>query len=324
MPELPEVETIARGLKPLIVGRKITALEVLEDKTFQFDTDVITEVMIEQEISSIRRRAKVMLWDLSSNFTLMFHLKMTGQIIYEASKDSVSSRKNKVESTKQLTPNSQLPTPTNQRFVGGHPTASMEPGSQLPDNSTRAIFILDNGAKVFFNDQRKFGWIKLVLTKDVAKDRFLSSIGPEFDDKDFTPDYFWHKTKKRISPIKAVLLDQSVVAGIGNIYADEALHLAKVHPSRKASSLSRAESSRIFEAIKQVLASGIAHGGTSFTSYVNALGKTGDYLAQARVFRREGLLCKECGAEIIKTRVAGRGTHYCPVCQVPPSGWKRP
>lgn len=298
MPELPEVETIARGLKPRIVGRKIMSVKVLEDKTFQFDTDVITEVIVEQEISSVRRRAKVLLWDLSSGFTLMFHLKMTGQIIIDEPKGS--------------------------RFAGGHPTSSMDRTSKLPDNSTRAVFTMDNGSKIYFNDQRKFGWIKLVSTNEVLKDQFLASVGPEYDSEAFSEQYFWDKTKKRIAPIKAVLLDQSVVAGIGNIYADETLHLAKIHPSRKASSLSKAESARIYQSIKQVLENGILHGGTSFTNYVNVLGTRGDYLENSRVFRREGLLCKECGAEIIKTRVAGRGTHYCPVCQVPPKGWRKP
>lgn len=297
MPELPEVETIARGLKPRVEGRKIKSVVVLENRTFQFDTDAITEILIEQKISSVERRAKVLLMHLSSDFTLMFHLKMTGQIIVDE--------------------------PKSQRFAGGHPTNSMDPTTKLPDSSTRGIFTLDNGTKIYFNDQRKFGWIKLVPTSEVGTDRFIASVGPEFDSKDFSAQYFWDKTKKRISPIKAVLLDQSVVAGIGNIYADETLHLAKVHPARKASTLSNTESARIYEAIKQVLTDGITHGGTSFTNYVNALGTKGDYLERARVFRREGLLCKECQAEIIKTRVAGRGTHYCPVCQISPKGWKQ-
>lgn len=296
MPELPEVETIVRGLDSRIKGRKILRLKVLENRTIEFDKALITEVINEQKISSIWRRAKVMIWDLSSGFSLLFHLKMTGQFV--------------------------LIDPSAERFVGGHPTKSMRPKAKLPDSSTRAIFSLDDGSKVYFNDQRKFGWIRLIPTADVHSDSFLSSVGPEHDDQSFTPQYFWQKIRNRITPIKALLIDQKIVAGIGNIYADEALHLAKIHPARKASSLSKAETSALFNAVLSVLKDGIKHGGTSFDKYVNELGETGNYLQHARVFKREGQSCSVCGSTIVKTRVAGRGTHYCPGCQPPPRGWK--
>lgn len=295
MPELPEVETIVRGLKPQLESAIISRVEVREDQTIQFDKALITEVVAEQQISSIWRRAKVMIWDLGSGYSLLFHLKMTGQIIYRGAEN----------------------------FAGGHPTKSMLAGSSLPDTSTRVIFYFDDGAKVFFNDQRKFGWIKLLPTKEVHSDSFLKTIGPEHDDTaSFTPMYLWNKTRNRITPIKAILLDQSIVAGIGNIYADEALHLAKIHPARKASSLSKAEVAALFNAIIAVLKLGIEHGGTSFSNYVNADGEVGSYIKHARVFRRDGQECPVCGAIIVKTKVAGRGTHYCPTCQPAPRGFK--
>lgn len=295
MPELPEVETIVRGLKPRLEGVKIAQVEVLEERTIQFDTTLITEVVAEQQISSVWRRAKVMIWDLSSGYSLLFHLKMTGQIVYRGKEN----------------------------FAGGHPTKSMLADISLPDTSTRVIFNLADGSKVFFNDQRKFGWIKLLPTAEVHSDSFLKTIGPEHDDTaSFTPIYLWQKTRNRITPIKAILLDQAIVAGIGNIYADEALHLAKIHPARKASSLSKAEVAALFNAILAVLKLGIEHGGSSFSNYINADGEVGSYIKHARVFRREGQLCSVCGGTIIKSRVAGRGTHYCPVCQPAPRGFK--
>lgn len=295
MPELPEVETIVRGLKPRLEGAKIKRVEVLEERTIQFVRRLLTEEVTEQQISSIWRRGKVMIWDLSSGYSLLFHLKMTGQIIYRG----------------------------HENFVGGHPSKSMLAGAQLPDTSTRVIFHLHDGAVVYFNDQRKFGWIKLLPTKDVHTDSFLKTIGPEHDDTvSFTPAYLWSKVRNRITPIKAILLDQTVVAGIGNIYADEALHLAKIHPAKKASSLSKAEVSVLFNAILQVLELGLKHGGTSFSHYVNADGAVGSYIKHARVFRRDGQKCPVCGTVILKTRVVGRGTHYCPVCQPEPKGFK--
>lgn len=297
MPELPEVETIVRGLNDRITGHKIIDFELLESKAIQFDKNLITGVILEQQISSIWRRAKVMIWDLSSGYSLLFHLKMTGQFI--------------------------LRSPNHAAFVGGHPTPSMKNGSQLPDNTTRAIFTLDDGSKIYFNDQRKFGWIRLLPTEEVHSDKFLASVGPEHDSDSFTPIYFWGKIRNRITPIKALLLDQKIVAGIGNIYADEALHLAKIHPARKGSSLSKAEVSALFNAILTVLADGIKYGGTTFDKYVNEKGEPGSYIKHARVFRREGQNCARCGDVIVKTRVVGRGTHYCPTCQPIPKGWTR-
>lgn len=295
MPELPEVETITRGLKKQLVGQKITRVDVLNEGTIEFDLRLITEVITEQKISAIWRRAKVLIWDLSSGYSLLFHLKMTGQFV--------------------------LRNAQSQTFSGGHPTASMQDDSDLPDSSTRVIFSFNDGSRLYFNDQRKFGWIRLLPTAQVHSDKFLSSVGPEHDSESFTPKYLWDKIKNRITPIKALLLDQKIVAGIGNIYADEALHLAKIHPARKASSLSKAETAVLFNAVLSVLADGIKYGGTSFDKYVNAQGEPGNYIKHARVFKREGQTCRVCGDTIIKTRVAGRGTHYCPTCQPKPKGF---
>jgi formamidopyrimidine-DNA glycosylase len=123
--------------------------------------------------------------------------------------------------------------------------------------------------------------------------------------------------RRKGSPIKAIILDQATVSGVGNIYADESLHLAKIYPGTTGGELSKAEIKRLYVAIIEIIGLGVKHGGTSFAHYVNSLGGTGDYLDHARVFRREGQICDVCGTTILKTRVAGRGTHYCPKCQKP-------
>jgi formamidopyrimidine-DNA glycosylase len=150
----------------------------------------------------------------------------------------------------------------------------------------------------------------------VLRDTLIARLGPEPSTTAFELSGFAAILARRPkSPIKAVILDQSTVAGVGNIYADESLHLAKIHPALPAGQLTKPQVKRLYEAIKSIIALGVEHGGTSFTTYVNALGGRGDYLHNARVFRRQGLACPVCGTTILKTRVAGRGTHLCPHCQ---------
>lgn len=288
MPELPEVETIKSGLDLFIVGHKFKEVKVLSEKTFPYAKEVTKTFVVGSRIKSVERRAKILIINLDSEYSLLFHLKMTGQIIYDQK--------------------------AGERFAGGHPTESMI--HKLPDNSTRVIFIYDNGDKLYFNDQRKFGWIKLEPTSEVKNDSLIKRLGPEPLSEHFTLPGFKSVLKRRgRTPIKAVILDQSTVSGIGNIYADESLHLAKIHPATIAANLTDSEIKRLHRAIKEIIKRGIEYGGTSFTHYVNALGKTGDYLKHARVFRQTGRKCSVCGTEIVKTRVAGRGTHLCPKCQ---------
>lgn len=295
MPELPEVETIRRGLEQTIVGRRIIDVESLHPKSLQTGAELVDEHAIGSKIVGFERFGKVLVIRLSSGWSLLFHLKMTGQMV--------------------------LVQPDGERYAGGHPTKSM--ADALPDKSTKIIFRLDNGSILYFNDQRIFGWVKLVPNDEVLQDALIARLGPEPLTEAFELKGFTEILERRPrSPIKAVILDQSVVAGVGNIYADESLHLAKIHPATLTGDLTQPQIKRLYEAIKTIISLGVEHGGTSFTSYVNALGGTGDYLHHARVFRRQGLTCPVCSTVIIKTRVAGRGTHYCPICQPPPRGWK--
>lgn len=292
MPELPEVETIRRGLEQAIAGRIFTRVESLHPKSLQTPMKLLEDKLVRAKITSFDRFGKVLVVNLNSDYSLMMHLKMTGQVV--------------------------LVQPSGERSAGGHPTRSM--ADKLPDSSTKLIFDLDDDSKLYFNDQRVFGWVRLVPTADVAADALIARLGPEPLTEKFELKQFAEKLARRPkAPIKAVILDQSTVAGVGNIYADESLHLAKIHPLTPAAGLTPAQVRRLYEAIKTIIALGVDHGGTSFTNYVNALGGTGDYLHHARVFRRQGGSCPVCGSEIIKTRVAGRGTHLCPTCQKAPA-----
>jgi formamidopyrimidine-DNA glycosylase len=287
MPELPEVETVKRGLQKLIVGRKIIAAESNNPKSFPNSNADVQEFLINSTVSEVRRRAKVLLIDLSTSYSLMIHLKMTGQLVF-------------VDKVK--------------RFGAGHPNDSLV--GNLPDKSTRVTFEFADGSHLYLNDQRKFGWVRLMPTAEVPNIDFMKKVGPEPLEADFTADEFMARFQKRSkTSIKAAILDQSVIAGVGNIYADESLWGAKIHPKRPVSSITKLEFKKLYKEVRAVMNLSIEKGGSTNRNYVNAEGKKGSYMDFARVFRREGLACPLCGTEIIKIRVAGRGTHICPHCQ---------
>lgn len=287
MPELPEVETVRIGLDQLIVGKRIAAVTHDWPKGFpNAPTDVET-FLVGAAVKAVRRRAKVLLIDLDSGYSLVIHLKMTGQLVYRDKK---------------------------QRFGAGHPNDSLV--GDLPDKSTRVIFDFTDQSRLFFNDQRKFGWVRLMPTIEVMTLDFFQKVGPEPLAADFTAEQFIDRLMRRAkSGIKAVLLDQTVVAGIGNIYADESLWGAKIHPETKVCDVPRAKLVQLYASLRNVLALSIEKGGSTDRNYVDAGGRRGSYLTFANVFRREGKPCPRCGVLIIKTRVAGRGTHTCPHCQ---------
>ncbi len=289
MPEGPEVETIRRGLELGIVGQEISGVDVLNERSFPAPRRLVDQIVVGAKIEHLARRAKVLLVELGIGYTLMFHLKMTGQMV--------------------------LVKADGERFAGGHPSESMR--DALPDRSTRVVFSFASGDRLFFNDQRKFGWVKLVETAEVGRDPLVARLGPEAAAPEFNATYLGAVlARHKGAPVKAVVLDQSTVSGVGNIYADESLHLARIHPARLAGSLTAAEVKRLHAAVREIMALGIEHGGTSFAHYVNSLGGKGDYLEHARVFRREGQSCPVHPDTMVeKLRVAGRGTHICPKCQ---------
>jgi len=286
MPELPEVETVRRGLSKLIIGRTIMAAQTDNPKSFPNARGQVEAFLLGAKVTDIRRRAKVLMIDLSTNYTLVTHLKMTGQLVYRGEKV----------------------------FGAGHPTDSLI--GELPDKSTRVTLQFTDESKLFFNDQRKFGWMKLIPTDEVAELPFMQKVGPEPLDDYFTPKQFTERfTRRSRTSIKAALLDQTVIAGVGNIYADESLWGAKIHPQRQVNTITPAESEALYIELRLVMNLAIDKGGSTDKNYVNAEGKRGSYMDFARVFRREGLACPRCGTTIIKLKVAGRGTHICPHCQ---------
>jgi formamidopyrimidine-DNA glycosylase len=287
MPELPEVETVRRGLEGLIVGKTIQATSHDTPKSFPNAEADVERFLHGAEVTEVRRRAKVLLIDLSTNYSLVIHLKMTGQMVFVA--DAA-------------------------RFGAGHPNESLI--GSLPDKSTRVTITFTDDSNLYFNDQRKFGWVRLMPTPEIMNLDFFKKVGPEPLATDFT----WQNLRDRLlrrksTNIKAALLDQTVVAGVGNIYADESLWGAKIHPTMLVRTLSDAQFQSLYEELIFVLKLSIEKGGSTDKNYVNAEGKKGSYMSFARVFRREGKDCPRCGAVIEKTRVAGRGTHVCPVCQ---------
>jgi formamidopyrimidine-DNA glycosylase len=286
MPELPEVETVRRGLAKLIIGKTIVSEVHDTEKGFPNAPTDVNTFLIGSTVTDVRRRAKVLMIDLSTEYTLLIHLKMTGQLVYVG----------------------------DTRFGAGHPNDSLV--NALPDKSTRVTLQFNDGATLFFNDQRKFGWMRLLPTIEIPNISFMQKVGPEPLSTEFTAQQFIQRLARRPKTnIKAAILDQSVVAGIGNIYADESLWGAKINPKRLVSSLTEDEKTLLYTEVRAVMNLSIEKGGSSNSTYVNAEGQRGSYMNFARVFRREGLPCPRCGTTIEKLRVAGRGTHICPVCQ---------
>lgn len=286
MPELPEVETVRRGLADLIIGKTIASETHDTPKGFPNTDADVGAFMLGATITAIRRRAKVLMIDLSTGYSLLIHLKMTGQLVF-------------VGGT---------------RFGAGHPNDSLV--NDLPDTSTRVLITFTDGTQLFFNDQRKFGWMRLVPTSEIPHTPFMLKVGPEPLSDSFTPEELHARLARRQKTnIKAALLDQTVVAGVGNIYADESLWGAKIHPQRLVNTITDKEIADLYTEMRAVMNLAVEKGGSSNHTYVNAEGKKGSYMDFARVFRREGLTCPRCGTTIEKLRVAGRGTHICPFCQ---------
>jgi formamidopyrimidine-DNA glycosylase len=284
MPELPEVETIRAGLAKLLPDRVVKDVWFDWEKSFPNAPADVARFLVGATIQKVRRRAKVLIIELSSGWALIIHLKMTGQLVFVS--DS-------------------------QRFGAGHPGKELL--LELPAKSTHVILDFTDGSKLFFNDQRKFGWMRLLPAIEIPEIDFFKKVGPEPLDDDFTVDRFIERLMlRKNSNIKAVLLDQTVVAGVGNIYADESLWGAKIHPSSLVGGIPRTKLVLLYNSLIDILKLSIQKGGSTDKNYVDAEGKKGSYLDFANVFRKEGQPCPRCGTPIEKLRVAGRGTHICP------------
>lgn len=269
MPELPEVETICRGLAKRVIGKKISRVDILEKK--MVSPKNLTEKLKGLKITGLERRAKLLIFKLSSGDFLAIHLKLTGQLIYRAKEGTV-------------------------------------------EKYTRLIFTFSDNSRLFFNDLRKFGYLKIVNREEL--ERIKNEYGVEPLTKEFNLAKFKELLVRRPRmKIKQLLMDQRLIAGLGNIYADEACFYAGVRPHRLAGGLSEVEAKKLWQAIPRILKKAIIKGGASTDTYVDASGRQGEYESSLMVYGRGGEPCKKCGNKIVRIILAGRGAHYCPKCQ---------
>lgn len=284
MPELPEVETIRLGLQKYLVGHTIIDIDIRLKKQFQGDPKDIKGT----KVTGVRRFGKGLVIDLYSGFSLAIHVKMTGQLVYRRV-SGVSG-------------------------VSGEKRGSELDIDKLPDKYTHVVFHLEDESFLFYRDIRQFGWIKVVKSSKLEMQSFFKNLGPE-PLKDLTLKKFSDIVGNSKMPIKQVLMDQAKIAGIGNIYANDALFEAKIHPKRAAFSLTKEEIAVLFGAIEKVLLRGLDAGGASQWNYVDVLGQKGEYQNFFQVYNREGEVCKRCGGKIERIKMGGRGTFFCPFCQ---------
>ena len=284
MPELPEVETVRLFLDKNILGKTITYLEILNPKSFIARPEPV-EGVIGQTIVSTSRLGKQLSIHLSNNLILLFHLKMTGQIIVGNS-------------------------------VFGHPTPK-EDKTNLPNKSTRLIFTFSDKSKLYFNDQRKFGWVKVLNKNELAE--FQKNVGVDVLSSDFTDDYFYHQLQKTSRAIKLVLLDQSKFAGIGNIYDNDALFLSRIHPQTPSNKITQKTAKILRQNLIDLMKESLFHGGSTAkdNKYIHPDGSVGQHQYFFRVYQREKEPCLVCQTPIKRIKIGGRGTFFCPVCQKP-------
>jgi len=281
MPELPELETITTQLAKVLVGKKITSVKVLRKTSFVGNS----QLLVNKTINTISRRAKMGVFEFTNwDHLLIVHLKMTGQLVF-------------VGKT---------------RIAGGHPTADFV--NKLPSSHTRVIISFNNKSHLYFNDLRAFGWLKIISKKGWHQQ--TNQLPPDVIDPSFTLKYFIKIIGKSRRPIKVVIMDQTKLGGVGNIYANDALLLAKVNPILPANKLKAPQAKALHQAITKVIKKGIKYGGASYSNYIDASGKGGKYQEHFVAYGKDGSLCTLCkSAKIKKTQLAGRGTYHCPVCQ---------
>ena len=308
MPELPEVQTVASELNRKLKNRKIKSVIISAPKMIAIGPETVTnrrqvksykvlrfiKLLKGQKFLSVKRRAKLLIFDLSGPWSMLAHLKMTGQFIFE---DKVLRKK------------------TGGRYRLLNKLSA--PLEALPSKHTHAVFEFTDASKFYFNDVRKFGYLKLVHDDEIGQVRELKEFGPEPLDKKFTLFTLLtavNKVNKR--KIKEVLMDPKVVAGIGNIYSDEILFHAGVRPTRQVVRIKKQELRRIYNAIKTVLMKGIKAKGSSVGDFVRTDGSWGQMGKYHYVYGRKGQKCKKCGTIITSVKIGGRTGSYCPKCQL--------
>lgn len=272
MPEMPEVETVRRGLNQIADGQQIIGIDVNYGKTIENDVEEFREALVGQTIEHVDRRGKYLLFRFSNHLTMISHLRMEGSYF------------------KQKT---------------GTPV----------DKHTHVIFHFKNGTDLCYRDTRKFGRMRLVTTGEEMNYGGLRTIGPEPTEQDFKLDYFERILHKSRGKIKPFLLNQSHVAGLGNIYCDEVLWMSKINPEQAANTLTHDQAKTLRENIIKEIATATEHKGTTVHTYKNAFGDAGGFQDYLKAYDHGGEKCPRCGTKMVKIKVAQRGTTYCPHCQ---------
>ncbi len=282
MPELPEVETVRRGLMPVMEGQTIVKAAVnRHDLRWPFP-DGMADRLTGKVVKALRRRSKYILADLSSNETLLIHLGMSGRML-----------------------------------ISGHQVGDHYHDHPAPAKHDHVVFDMENEARITFNDARRFGAMDLITTHDCDDHWLMCDLGPEPLGNLFNEDYLVERLKRRNTPIKSALLDQRIIAGLGNIYVCEVLFRAGIHPTRKAGKISSARVAGLVPIVRDVLGEAIAAGGSSFKDYRQADGELGYFQHGFQVYDREGQTCLKpvCEGEIRRIVQSGRSSFFCPQCQ---------
>lgn len=284
MPELPEVEAIRTQLEKYLTNHRIKQVEVRNQKIFNGNPKLVERALFK----GFRRFGKVLSLDLDNKYSLLVHVKMTGQLIYRG-------------------PNLLNPQ-LSKKIAGG-----------LGGPHTHVVFHLDQKGTLYYNDYRRFGWVRVVKTADVEKEGLVGKMGPEpigsSGDRNLTYEYFEGLLGKTRRSIKVLLMDQAKIGGVGNIYANDALWLAKISPKKAANLLTKAECKELFNSLESVLKKGMEMGGSSENSFVKPDGTEGEYQNHTLVYGKNGVACSRCGETIQKCVLGGRGTYFCPSCQ---------
>lgn len=287
MPELPEVETVRLQLMRKVIGKTIATTHIFHPKTVDHNPTFI-KTLQGKTIAHVDRVGKLLIFSFAgeADLFLLAHLKMTGQFFY---------------------------TDIHHQVTGGGHSMTETDVRELPGRHTRVAFEFTDGSHLYFNDMRLFGYTKLVNAAAVVVAR--GGFGPEPIDPDFDIPWFVAALRAKGSVVKAALLDQSFIAGLGNIYVDEALWRARVNPTRRSNTITRIEAAKIAKAAGTIMNSAITVGGTTFQHFADTGGDAGNFTDYLKVFGKQGTACTRCRKNIVKIRVAGRGTHYCPGCQ---------
>ncbi len=288
MPELPEVETVARQLDNVLRNKKIIKIKVLREVSFKGEK----KSLLGRVVRSVSRVAKMLVISFTrGDEVLVVHLKMTGQLVWRA--DDWNQEKMK------------------QEVVGGHPTVDWM--GDLPSKHTRVIISFRDGSRLFFNDLRVFGWMRVM--KKLEWQKINAGLPLDVIDREFSLVYFENVLKRSKRAIKLVLMDQQKIGGLGNIYVNDALFKAGVDPRRPSNDLRKNEIKKLYKAIRDVITLGIKYGGATYSNFVAASGLGGLYQEHFLVYGKEGEKCKRCGNKIKKIMIGGRGSYYCKKCQ---------